>query len=239
VTALAEPQRAPAGLRTAQLRRLGYPLTVWAASRVGVYLLIAMQNWTARRPRESGISWHALFGALGDWDAVWYQWIARYGYDPSIGHGNTAAFFPLYPLLWAPLTHLPGPATLWATLLSSLLFAAALCLLYVITCGRYDEDMARRTVLYLAIFPLTFVFALPYAESLFLVLALGAFALTWHGRWWWGCAVGALAVLARPVGIALVPALPARNSSAPTKSRCSISRTKVMASPETTHPKQW
>jgi hypothetical protein len=67
--------------------------------------------------------------------------------------------------------------------------------------------MARRTVLYLAFFPLTFVFSLPYAESTFLAFALGAFILTWYGRWWLGCAVGALAVLARPVGIALIPAL--------------------------------
>jgi Gpi18-like mannosyltransferase len=97
--------------------------------------------------------------------------------------------------------------TLWGSLLSSALFAAALCLLYAMTQRRYDERLARRTVLYLAIFPLTFVFALPYAESLFLLLVLGAFVLTWHGRWWWGSVAGALAVLARPVGIALLPAL--------------------------------
>ena len=64
------------------------------------------------------------------------------------------------------------------SLLSSAAFGAALCLLYTVTQRRYDERMARRTVLYLAIFPLTFVFALPYAESLFLLLALGAFVLT-------------------------------------------------------------
>ena len=77
---------------------------------------------------------------------------------------------------------LPGPMELWGSLLSTALFGAALCLLYRITLGRYDEAMARRTVLYLSIFPLAFVFSLPYAESLFLLLALGAFALTWHGR---------------------------------------------------------
>src|ERR1700751_12753 len=65
--------------------------------------------------------------------------------------------------------------------------------------------MGRRTVLYLAIFPLTFVFSLPYAESLFLLCALGAFALTWHGRWWSGSAGGALGVLARPARVALLP----------------------------------
>ena len=184
-----------------------YPLTVFAASRVAVYLLIAAASWTSRSPRQSGVSWHALFGALGQWDVVWYRWIADHGYDPAIGHGNAAAFFPLYPLIWRPFSILPGPMELWGSLLSTALFGGALCLLYRMTLGRYDEAIARRTVLYLSIFPMTFVFSLPYAESLFLVLALGAFALTWHGRWWWGCVAGALAVLARPVGIALLPAL--------------------------------
>jgi hypothetical protein len=207
VTALAERPAEHTPPARAMLRGLGYPLAVWAGSRVAVYVVLAMQGWTNRHPRESGLSWHALFASLGDWDATWYGWIAQHGYDPSLGHGNTAAFFPLYPLAWAPLTWLPGPITLWATLLSSLLFGAALCLLYRMTERRYDEGMARRTVLYLAVFPLSFVFSLPYAESLFLLCALAAFALTWHGRWWWGCVAGALAVLARPVGIALLPAL--------------------------------
>ncbi len=203
----AAPEPAPkAGLR-ALLASMRYPLTVFAVSRIAVYGLLATAGWTSRLPRESGLSYHGLFAPLGQWDAVWYGWIAQHGYDPAIGHGNAAAFFPLYPLAWRVVSVLPGPMTLWGSLLSSALFAAALCLLYVITRARYDERLARRTALYLAIFPLTFVFALPYAESLFLLLTLGAFALTWHGRWWQGSAVGALAVLARPVGIALVPAL--------------------------------
>jgi hypothetical protein len=199
-----EPQPARAG---SFLQRFRYPLAVWALSRAGVYLVLAMQGWTDRRPPKTGFSFDGFFSSLGDWDASWYRWIALHGYDPSIGHGNTPAFFPLYPLAWHPLTWLPGPAVLWGSLLSSVLFAAALCVLYRITQGRYDERMARRTVLYLAIFPIGFVFSLPYAESLFLLLALAAFALTWYGRWWAGCAAAALAVLSRPVGVALFPAL--------------------------------
>jgi len=186
---------------------LRYPLMVFALSRVAVYALLAAAGWTSRIPRQSGISYHAFFAPLGQWDAVWYGWIANHGYDPAIGHGNAAAFFPLYPLIWRVVGVLPGPMALWGSLTSTLLFAAALCLLYTVTEGRYDVRIARRTVLYLAVFPLTFVFSLPYAESLFLLLALAAFALTWHDRWWWGSVAAALAVLARPVGMALLPAL--------------------------------
>jgi hypothetical protein len=205
-SAAPEPQPPRPGAR-ALLGTLGYPLTVFVASRVAVYGLIAAAGWTARVPRQSGVSYHAFFAPLGQWDAVWYRWIADHGYDPAIGHGNAAAFSPLYPLAWRVVGVLPGPMTLWGSLLSSACFAAALCVLYVITERRYDLAIARRTVLYLAIFPLSFVFSLPYAESLFLLLALGAFVLTWYGRWWPGCALAMLAVLARPVGIALLPAL--------------------------------
>jgi Gpi18-like mannosyltransferase len=112
-----------------------------------VYGLLAAAGWTSRVPRESGLSYHGLFAPLGQWDAVWYQWIAQHGYDPAIGHGNSAAFFPLYPMIWRAVAVLPGPMSLWGSLLSSALFAAALCLLYAITQRRYDERLARRTVL--------------------------------------------------------------------------------------------
>jgi hypothetical protein len=183
-----------------------YPLAVFAASRIGVYLLFAIVGWTHRRPRYSGLTYRALFAPLDQWDAVWYHWVLRHGYDPSIAHGNVAAFFPLWPLAWHTVAWSPIPVYLAGSLLSTAFFGAALCLLYRITQGRFDEGMARRTVLFIAIWPLSFVFSMPYSESLYLLLSLAAFALTWHGRWWSGSAAGALAVLARPVGIALIPA---------------------------------
>src|SRR5205085_11414703 len=163
MTAVAEAAPAPDAGPRGRLWGLGYPLAVWAGSRVAVYVVIAMQSWTSRHPQGAGLSWSTLFSPLSDWDATWYAWIAQHGYDPSIGHGNTAAFFPLYPILWRPLTWLPGPIALWGSLLSSLLLLGALCLLYAITEGRYDTRMARRTVLYLSLFPLSFVFSLPSA----------------------------------------------------------------------------
>ncbi len=184
-----------------------YPLTVFAASRVIVYLLFFMVAWTHREPRHSGLSYNAVFSGLGRWDAVWYHWVEAHGYDPAIAHGNVAAFYPLFPLVWRGLSWLPLPIYVIGSLLSTAAFGVALCLLYRMTLGRYDVDMARRTVLFLAFWPLTFVFSMPYSESLYLLASLAAFSLTWHGRWWLGSAAGSLAVLARPVGIALVPAL--------------------------------
>jgi hypothetical protein len=183
-----------------------YPLAVFAASRVGVYLLVAMVAWTHRTPRHSTVTYRSLFSPLSGWDAVWYHWIVAHGYDPAIAHGNVAAFYPLWPLAWRVAAALPVHVYLVGSLLSTVMFGVALCLLYRITLGRYGVSMARRTVLYTAVWPLAFVYSMPYSESLFLLTSLAAFALTWHGRAWLGSAAGALAVLTRPVGIALVPA---------------------------------
>ncbi len=191
----------------AMLRAYRYPLTVFALSRVAVYLLFAMVAWTHRVPRHSGLTYQSVFSPLGAWDAVWYHWVEARGYDPAIAHGNVAAFYPLWPLAWRAVSYLPIPIYLVGSLLSTAIFAFALCLLYRITLGRFDLAMARRTTLYMAIWPLAFVYSMPYSESLFLLASLAAFGLTWHGRWWLGSSAGALAVLARPVGIALVPAL--------------------------------
>lgn len=187
----------------------GYPLGVFAASRVVVYVLLAVAGWSSRAV-GAGLSFNAVFSSLVQWDASWYRWIALHGYDRVGAHGhhaNVMAFYPLYPLAYRLVASLPGPMSLWGSVLSSVLFAVALCVLYRLSLQRFDQPMARRTVLYLAMSPLSWVFSIPYSESLFLLLALVAFTLTAEKRRWSGCVAASLAVLTRPVGLALVPAL--------------------------------
>ena len=73
---LVEGQAAPIGRPRPSARRwlaaYRYPLTILVTSRVAVYLLIAAAGWTTRVPRESALSWHALYDPLGQWDAVVY-----------------------------------------------------------------------------------------------------------------------------------------------------------------------
>ena len=82
-----------------------------------------------------------------------------------------------------------------------------MCLLYKLTDERFGRTIARRTVLFMSISPLAFVFSAVYAESLFLVLVTGAFLLAERRRFLGASALGALGVLTRPVGMALAPAL--------------------------------
>src|SRR5439155_4137845 len=69
------------------------------------------------------------------------------------------------------------------------------------------EQVARDSVLFLALYPVSFVFTAVYSDGLFLALAAWSFLVALERRSGLAGMLGALAVLARPTGIALLPAL--------------------------------
>ena len=161
----------------------------------------ARGRWDSPRLHELG----AAVDVWARWDSDWYLLIAESGYDwPS----STPAFFPLYPLLVAGLSRVLGGQFLLAGLVVSLLAcAAAFVLLYRLVRSRLEEHDARRSVLYLAVFPTSLFLGAVYAESLFLALAIGTFLLAERGRLGWASVTAGLALLTRSQGVALVPAL--------------------------------
>jgi len=189
------------------LRDYRYPLLVFVGSRVLSLLAVGMVGWV-NRPRGSGDFARVLETPLRQWDGYWYLLIARHGYDPTLGHGNAPAFFPLYPLTMRGL-HAVLPFLSMVAIgigLSTLAFGVALLALWRLTLERFGEAIARRAVTYVAISPLAFVFSAVYTESLTFALILGSFLLLERRRYALACLVGAIAVLGRPVGIVLVPA---------------------------------
>jgi Mannosyltransferase (PIG-V) len=138
------------------------------------------------------------------WDSGWYLQIAEEGY----GAEGTAAFFPLYPALVGGLGRVLGGHFVLAGVIVSLAAClGAFLLLYRLAESRLGAEGARRTVLLLAVFPFALFLQAVYPESLFLLLTLGAFLLAERGRWPAAGAVAGLALLARPAGLALLPAL--------------------------------
>lgn len=146
-----------------------------------------------------------LFSPLARWDAVWYLRIADSGYG---GSDARAAFFPLYPLLVRALaTPLGGsPAALLAAAYAVALaaFAGALVLLYRLVSLELGRPLARPALLLLAVFPAALFFGAPYAESLFLMLAVGAFLAARTDRWAWAGTCAAAAGATRSAGILLL-----------------------------------
>ena len=189
---------------TAGTRSWTWIVGSWAAGR-----LIVVVGLVACRLLPDGPAAHVrgVSSGLQLWDGWWYLQVARHWYDPAVGHGETAAFSPGFPAVWRVLMWLPGPPALIAGVANSLLLLAGLALVYRLTVRVMDERRARLTVLVMALFPISFVYSLPYSESLFLVCSAASLLLLERRRDGASGVLAALACVARPTGIALAPAL--------------------------------
>jgi Mannosyltransferase (PIG-V) len=181
-------------------------LALWLLSAGTLLLFESHQNglrgrWDRPRLHDLG----PVIDVWARWDSDWYVQIAQHGY---VWPSSRAAFFPLYPLLVGPLGHLLGGHTVLAGVVVSLAAACgAVVLLDRLAAQKLGDAGARRTVLFLAVFPTTLFLGAVYSESLFLLLSLAAFLLAERGRFWGAGVAGGLAALTRPAGLALVPAL--------------------------------
>lgn len=187
------------------------PLLVFMLSRAYVFLLgaIAMQiNQSLPpvaalgyyMPELSGWQYYFL-QPWRNWDGHWFALIAQEGYFER----PTTAFFPLYPLLlrggsW----FLDGQIELAGVLISNLALLGALYLLYQLVQRDFPRTVARRTLLYLALFPTAYYLGAVYSESLFLLVSVGALYAARRDRWWLAGILGFLAALTRSQGILLV-----------------------------------
>lgn len=154
-------------------------------------------------PKDSlvGVNTLAFFTSWNRWDAANYVRIAQFGYQKVYD----AAFFPLFPLLISAIAHLLGSWSylLVGTLLSNAALLGSLFVIYQLAVENQGEQVARRTLLYLCIFPTAFFFFAAYNESLFLLLTSGAFLAMRRQRWWLAGILAMLAGATRPAGLFL------------------------------------
>jgi Mannosyltransferase (PIG-V) len=181
---------------------------IWAAALFSFFVFVPNRHPRAGRWDDPSLT-HDL-GAVTDvwarWDSVWFLRIAEHGYDATTGAAS--AFYPLYPGAVALLGRAFFGHYVLAGILVSL--AAALgsfLLLYQLAEERLGAEGARRAVLYLAVFPFALFLQAVYSESLYLLLTLAAFLLAERRRFLAAGGAAGLALLTRPTGVALLPAL--------------------------------
>jgi hypothetical protein len=156
------------------------------------------------------------------WDSVWFLRIAEDGYGSA--ERAAAAFYPAYPAAVGVAGRALGGHYVTAGILVSLAAAlGAFVLLYRLAESRLGAEGARRAVLYLAIFPMAFFLQAVYSEALFLLLTVGAFLAAERGRFLGAGALTGLALLTRPAGFALLPALALLAWRAPQRGRALLS----------------
>jgi hypothetical protein len=140
------------------------------------------------------------------WDSVFFLQVAKHGYDHTVA--ATKAFFPLYPAVVGALGRvLFGHYVVAGVLVSLACALGAFLLLYRIAEVRMGADGAQRTLLYLAVFPMSLFLQAVYSESLYLLLVLAAFVFAERGQWTRAGLLAGLALLTRSTAVALLPAL--------------------------------
>lgn len=199
----------------AQLRGVIPVLVIFLLSRLAFYLAAFFgQDRVVGEvhPLAIGIHWQ--------WDAAFHYYdIAAGGYQAK----ELPAFFPLMPFVvralatvlngWQPPTSLPLERADWTTLIAGIVVAhgsalLAFSLLFELVSEETgDEATAERAVLYTAIFPLAFFYAVPYTEALFLAASVGTFLAARRGFWIRAGLWAAVASATRLVGILLLPTL--------------------------------
>src|SRR3954470_4949637 len=199
--------RVDAALRDALTAFLASRLLVWLVGVVAAAIVSPDGGQSALsfdRPELThpyGATLDSLFAPLARWDSVWYLGIAHAGYD-----GASTAFFPLYPLLVRALAPYGDPGALLgaAYFVSLVSLAGALYLVRRLVELELGPVVARRSLLLLAFFPGALWLGAPYAESLFLLLSVGAIYAARTGHWAWAGVCAALASGTRSAGIVLL-----------------------------------
>ena len=209
-------------------------LLIFVLSRLAFYVAALYGSWAVpemeTEPARVAVKGPTALNMHWRWDAVHYYSIAIGGYNfyysnPMPGNEPTGlpAFFPMFPLLTRIMSTLlgglrpPAPLPIWAAspvpLLAGVLVvhgAALLAFWLLFRLAREetgDEATARRAVLYTAIFPLAFYYAIPYTESLFLATTVGAFLAARNQQWVRAGLWGAAASATRLTGLLLLPVL--------------------------------
>lgn len=133
------------------------------------------------------------------WDAAFFARIATEGYVKDIPTGT----FPGYSLLIKIVDLILHNPFLSGIVVSNLAFFIGLVFLYKLVKDKFSEEIAWRAALYLCIFPTSFFFCAALSEATFLMFSVMAFYYAEKEKWWLSGISGALALLTRPVGVAV------------------------------------
>jgi hypothetical protein len=203
------------GVRRPDPGDISVVLMLWIAGRAVNVLLLGAWYAVAK---TAGWSFGAAGGPVGsflsyltDWDADRYGRISRIGYPPTLPvdiagnvEPNDWAFLPVFP----SLEHAVGQATglsweLSGVLMSLVFSAGATVVLYLLLRAVTAPAAAWWAVVIFTFGPLSFVYVLAYAETLFLLLTFTAMLLAVRRRYAWIVPLGIIAAFTRPGALAL------------------------------------
>lgn len=179
---------------------------VWQLAILIIGLVIPLM----KIPRRSGYNYIEVKALnpfflwdRANFDGIHYLDIVGKGYDKY-----QQAFFPMYPNVIKWLNPIVGGRSLLSGLLiSNLSLLFLLFIFFKLISLDFDELTAKKSLIFLLVFPTSFFFGMVYTESLFLLFVLTSFYFARRNRWLAAGILGALAANTRLVGIFVFPAL--------------------------------
>ena len=185
-------------------------LLIFAASRVITTVLFAWVGSQATAASRAGPH-PSLLDLSKAWDATWYWYIAVTGYPSTLPRTpsgavdtNQWAFLPVYPYVVKALSL--GNNGLWPTtavVVSLICAAGAGLLLGVLLRHRLDHAQTLFAVAVFSVSPLSFLFQTGYAESMGLLLLLGALCLLDRRHYLAATPLAVVLAFTRPGALAL------------------------------------
>lgn len=146
-----------------------------------------------------------LLGVWQRWDTLWYMLIAQEGYAM---HDTRIFAPPLYPWLMRLTGELLGGGSaaylLGGLVVSNLACIAMFAYLYRLVALECNVVLARRSVVYLSLFPSAFFLISAYAESLLMLCIVASFYHARRGQWVAAGIWGFFAPLARLPGVVIL-----------------------------------
>jgi hypothetical protein len=198
-------------LRQVWRREWLYDLGLLVGSRVALIVIgLVAIALLPMGPRHLDLMPHLpALDMWAQWDAQHYVNIAVRGYDPPTAPESNIAFFPLYPLLIRIVLVAIGRVDTQTGAFVGLVIAnvalfTALLYLSALVARDFSLSLARRTVLYVLVFPTTLFLSSVYAEPVFLLTAVASLYHARAGEWGRSGVFGALAALTRPFGVLLL-----------------------------------
>jgi hypothetical protein len=190
---------------------VAFMATRFALFAVGFFVNLLFETARAR-PFALPFRQSTFAETFAAWDSGWYFDIASRGYHYTASGQSSIAFFPLYPLtmrlLAAPFGGSDAAIWLAGIAVSNLAFLGGLVALHDLTARVLgDREIARRTVLYLAVFPFSFFLTGVYPSGLFFLLVVLSVSAASRSRWALAGLLGGLAAITRPHGMLIGIAL--------------------------------
>jgi len=157
---------------------------------------------------------HKIVDVLTSWDGKWYFALVRDSYPSHVPPNVTwddyqarTAFFPVYPDVVRIVDRvLPGSDVFAALFVNFVLGAVAVYLVGLMARRIFDDEVAYRAMLLMALFPGSFVLSFAYSEATLLVLAAACLLCLMERKWVFAGVLASLGATTRPNGIALIAA---------------------------------